>query len=428
MKIKGFQGWRFAGDAGDISNVIAPPYDVLNAAQKDELLSRSQHNIVAVDLPQMPPKEAGPDEVYAQAARTLAEWQAQGVLTQDAGDAMYVYDQTYTWAGETYTRRALLTGVFATPLGSDQDVIPHEHTFAGPKADRLKLTQASMTQLSPIFGFYHDPSATVDAMLAAQTDRAPDAQGVLNGVTEELWVVSDVAALAQLKSAFAPIPAFIADGHHRYTTAMNYRDAQRDAGLIDREHETNFVLFALVSRDCDGLLVLPTHRLVSGLSDAFSLTALRESIAGFTWEQISAEGLDLADADVFLATYGPHAMAFAAGEELWIGTLTNPQAMLDVEPDHCQAWRELDVAILQSLVMDGALATFKTDATSVDYTPDGNESLAAARSGAAQVAIIMQGTPAQAVEEVALAGEVMPHKSTYFYPKLATGMVLKPLE
>jgi len=427
MKIKGFAGWRFVGDAGDVSNVIAPPYDVLNADQKNELLARSENNVVAIDLPQMPPKEAGPDEVYAQAAATLKAWQESGVLTQDTDGAMYVYDQTYTWAGVTYTRRALLTGVFATPLGADQDVIPHEHTFAGPKADRLKLTQASKTQLSPIFGFYHDPSDAVAPLLDAQTQRDPDAKGTLNGVTEELWVVSDADAVARLEDAFASIPAFIADGHHRYTTAMNYRDALRDAGEIDEAHETNFVLFALVSRDCEGLLVLPTHRLVNGLSDAFSLATLRDSIAGFEWEQISADGLDLADADAFLAPYGPHAMAFAAGGELWIGKLTDPQAMLDVEPDHCDAWRELDVAILQSLVMDGALETFKTDATTVDYSPDGNESLAAAKSGEIQLAIIMQGTPAQAVEDVALAGEVMPHKSTYFYPKLATGMVLKPL-
>ena len=427
MKIKGFPGWRFAGTDGDVSDVIAPPYDVLNAEQKRALQDRSEHNIVGVDLPQMPPKEAGPDAVYAQAAATLARWQAEGVLTQDAGETMYVYDQTYTWAGVTYTRRALLTGVFATPLGADQDVIPHEHTFAGPKADRLKLTQAGKTQLSPIFGFYHDPTGQAGDILDGQTRDAPAVRGELDGVTEELWTITDPEVLDRLTALFAAIPAFIADGHHRYTTAMNYRDALRDVGEIDDTHETNFVLFALVSRDCDGLLVLPTHRLVNGLT-GFSLAALRASIAGFEWEQISADGLDLADADAFLAPFGPHAMAFAADDELWIGKLTDPQAMLDAEPDHCLAWRELDVAILQSLVMDGALAVFKTDATNVDYTPDGDAALAAAQTGDAQLAVIMQGTPAQAVEEVALAGEVMPHKSTYFYPKLSTGMVLKPLE
>ncbi len=429
MDLKGFRGWRFVGDNGDVSSLIAPPYDVLTGEQKDELLARSEHNIIAVDLPHVPPKEAGPDEVYAQAAERLRAWQAAGVLIQDSGECLYVYDQTYTWAGKTYTRRALLGGVRATPLGADQDVIPHEHTFAGPKADRLKLTQATLTQLSPIFGFYHDPADVVAGLLAGQTDRSPDLQGQLNGVGEALWVIQDAAVIDQLKAAFAAIPAFIADGHHRYTTAMNYRDALRDAGEIDDAHETNFVLFALVSRDCDGLLVLPTHRLVTGLIESFSLDDLRATIPGFEWECVDATNADLADADAFLASFGPHAMALAAGDgkTLWIGTLAGPEAMLAAEGGHCEAWRELDVAILQSLIMDGALEAFKTDATAVDYTPDGNAALAGVAAGETQLAIIMRGTPAQAVEEVALAGEVMPHKSTYFYPKLSTGMVLKPL-
>ncbi len=429
MDLKGFRGWRFVGENGDISSLIAPPYDVLTGKQKAELLARSEHNIIAVDLPHVPPKEAGPDEVYTQAADTLKAWQAQGLLMQDQAECLYVYDQTYTWAGKTYTRRALLAGVRATPLGADQDIIPHEHTFAGPKVDRLKLTQATLTQLSPIFGFYHDPANVIAPLLASQTDRTPDLHGELNGVGEALWVIQDAAVIGQLKAAFAAVPAFIADGHHRYTTAMNYRDALRDAGLIDEAHETNYVLFALVSRDCEGLLVLPTHRLVSGLAESFSPEALRTAIPGFEWECVDATGVDLADADAFLAPYGPHAMAFVAGDgtSLWIGTLPGPEAMRDAEPDHCEAWRELDVAILQSLVMDGALEAFKTPATSVDYTPDGNAALAGVVSGETQLAIIMRGTPAQAVEDVALAGEVMPHKSTYFYPKLSTGMVLKPL-
>jgi uncharacterized protein (DUF1015 family) len=429
MDLKGFRGWRFVGDDGDVSSLIAPPYDVLNAQQKAELLARSDHNIIAVDLPHVPPKEPGPDAVYAQAARTLETWQAEGTLQQDDTECLYVYDQTYTWAGKTYTRRALLAGVRATPLGADQDVIPHEHTFAGPKADRLKLTQATFTQLSPIFGFYHDPADTVGPLLASQTDRAPDLRGELNGVDEALWVIRDQAVIAKLREAFAAVPAFIADGHHRYTTAMNYRDSLRNAGEIDDAHEANYVLFALVSRDCEGLLVLPTHRLVSGLAESFSLEALREAIPGFTWQAVEAAILDLSDADAALADFAPHAMAFAAGDgkTLWIGTLDTPEPMLAAEGSHCEAWRELDVAILQSLIMDGALEAFKTGATAVDYTPDGNAALASVAAGEAQLAIIMRGTPAQAVEAVALAGEVMPHKSTYFYPKLSTGMVLKPL-
>ncbi len=430
MQIRGFRGWRFAGAGGDVSGHLAPPYDILSAEQKQALLDGCPQNIVAIDLPHVPPKQAGPDEVYAAAAKLLAQWQGDGVLAQDDAPAIYVYDQSYTWAGQAYTRRTILTGVRATPLGADQDVIPHEHTFAGPKADRLKLTQATRTQLSPIFGFYHDRSGKVADILAEQTARKPDAFGELAGVSEKLWVVCDPAVIERIAAALADVPAFIADGHHRYTTALNYRDELKAAGEIDDEHEANFVLFALVERDSEGLLVLPTHRLVTGLAESFSLDKLRETIPGYAWRRVASAGVDLSDADAFLAPFGPSAMAFVAGDgaEMWIGRLTAPQAMVAAAPDQCDAWRKLDVAILQTLIMDGALAAFKTDATEVTYTPDGNEALSAVRSGAVQFAVIMQGTPAAAVEAVALAGEVMPHKSTYFYPKLSTGMVLKPLE
>ncbi|MHC4985952.1 MAG: DUF1015 domain-containing protein, partial [Planctomycetota bacterium] len=240
MEIRAFRGWRFA--AKDLTGLVAPPYDVLSADQKQALLAASERNIVAVDLPHVPPKEPGPDAVYAAAADQIAAWQGDGTLIQDDAPRVYVYDQTYTWASKTYTRRALLLGVRATPLGADQDVIPHEHTFAGPKADRLKLTQATRLQLSPIFGFFDDAAGKVADLLAAQTDRAPDAAGTLDDVRQDVWVVSDAGAIAALTDLLAPTPVFIADGHHRYTTAMNYRDQLLAAGEIDEAHEANFVL------------------------------------------------------------------------------------------------------------------------------------------------------------------------------------------
>ncbi|MFP4105838.1 MAG: DUF1015 domain-containing protein [Phycisphaerae bacterium] len=426
MEIRPFRGWRYTEQAGDLSDLIAPPYDVLSAEQKQQLLDKSEKNIVAVDLPVVPAKTAGPDEVYQAAADMLARWKDSGAMSQEDAPAIYVYHQTYTWAGKTYTREALLTGVRATELG--EDVIPHEHTFSGPKEDRLKLTRATDTQLSPIFGFYSDPSGDVRGVLKQATESTPAAEAEMNGVKEQLWVVSDAETIGKISGLLKDTPAYIADGHHRYTTAMNYAKSLREAGQIDADHETNFVMFALVAREDEGLLVLPTHRVVGGLAEDFCLCRLREKLGdAVEIQRVEDDDIDLTDADRFLETFGPHVLAIAYGDDLFTCKLIDPDAMKQLAPEQCDAWRDLDVAILHELIMNRGLAGLTTENMTVDYTPDGQAARDAVRSGQAEIAFILQHTPVPAVQDVADAGESMPHKSTYFYPKLATGMVLKPL-
>lgn len=427
MEIRPFRGWRYAGDDGDVSPYIAPPYDILSAEDKRELLSRSPRNIVAADLPHVPPKEVGPDTEYARAAELLAEWKRSGVLIQPDRPALYAYEQTFEWAGRSHSRRALLCGVRATELG--EDVIPHEHTFAGPKADRLKLTEHTRTQLSPIFGFYDDVSGVATDALWSAASGDPTVQGELAGVAEKLWVVDDADAVSAVRDALSETPAFIADGHHRYTTALDYARALREAGEIDADHEANFVLFALVERCDPGLLVLPTHRIMRGLRHDLTLATLAEAAPEFEWRPVNVSPDDLRDADAYLGGAGEHAMLFVgAGGDARIATLSDPDAMRRAAPDAIDAWRELDVAILQELIVDRALAEWWTDERFIEYTPDARDVLAACRDGEAQLGAVLRGTPLSAVEEIALAGASMPHKSTYFYPKLATGMILKPLE
>ena len=422
MKIRPFCGWHYP--AGDVSNVIAPPYDILDQGQKDALEAKSATNIVTIDLPFMPPKALGPEEVYIAAAKRLVEWQTSGVLVQDEAPAMYCYEQTYTWAGQTYTRRAILAGVFATALG--EDVIPHEHTFDGPKADRLMLTQTTGTQMSPIFGFYDDPQKCYD-LLRAAAPAEPTITGEMDDVKEALWVVTDEAAIATVQAALAETPAYIADGHHRYSTAMNHAKALREAGEIDAEHEANFVMFCLVARDDPGLLVLPTHRVLCGLVDGFSIESLVGKLDGFEVQKL-APGADFTDADDALSEFGPATIALLIGEDAWALTLTDPQQMVAAAPDECDAWRELDVAILHTLLIEKALGEFQGPNFDIVYTPDGTIAKTMVTSGQADAALVLQGTPVSAVEAVADAGASMPHKSTYFYPKLATGIILKPIQ
>ncbi len=428
MEIRGFRGWHYAAPpGGDVGRVLAPPYDILSADQKAGLLARSERNIVAVDLPHVPPHEAGPEAEYAQAARLLAEWQSSGVLVRDERPSVYVHEQTYQWAGRTYTRRAVVCGVRASRLGAD--VKPHERTHEGPIADRLMLTRHTRTQLSPIFGFHRDASGEVSGLLAQAARGRADLEGKLNNVEERLWIVSDEALIGELALVLRNEPVFIADGHHRYTTALAYRDELAAAGGIDASHEANFVMYALVAAEDPGLLVLPTHRIVRGLRRGFTVERLAAAAPQFTWQRCSVEDADLADTEAFLRRYGPGAMALMDTNpaEIWIARLTDPAAMAAAAPEEPEAWRRLDVAVLHKLIIDSALAPWRTDALFIEYTPEAASVLAACNSGRGQLGVCLRGTPLSAVEEVALAGASMPHKSTYFYPKISTGMVLKPL-
>jgi len=426
MEIVPFQGWRYAAEGGDVGRFLAPPYDILAAQDKRQLLAACGENIVAVDLPHVPAKELGPDELYRQAAATLEQWKSSGRLRQDPNPALYACEQVFTWAGRPYRRRALVCGVRVG--GPSRDIIPHESIFAGPKADRLRLTELTRMQLSPILAFYHDTRGAAQE-LRQQTDRPPDAQGQLGPVQEKLWVVSDRRAIADVQAALRGVPAFIADGHHRYATAIAYRHSLRASAGIDDHHPANSAMFVLVAQEDPGLLVLPTHRIVRRLADGFLPDRLAAATE-FSWQRLTVPDGELRHAEAILGRWGPGALGFVGPKAgvLWVARLTDEQAMLRAAPDALEAWRRLDVAVLHRLILERALTPWRTETTSVEYTPDPAAVVAEIRAGRAQLGALLQPTSLSAVVEIALAGAPMPHKSTYFYPKPATGLVLKPLE
>lgn len=430
MEIRPFRGWRYVGYMdGDISPYIAPPYDVLSAAEKERLVEQNRDNVVAVDLPHVPATEPGPDEVYEQAAARLEKWKSWGVIRQDEQPAIYVYQQQYTWAGREYVRRAMICGVRATDLG--EDVIPHEHVFPGPLVDRLKLTERTRMQLSAVFGFYDDPGGRVAERLAAAARGKAIAVGVLRGVTERLWALRDARAVEEIADALRGVPVFIADGHHRYTTGVNYRNALAAGGPIGPGHEANFVMFALVAREDPGLLILPTHRLFSNLDESGSVEQLAGASPEFSWRKCgSGEEIGPAAIEALLGCARPGAMAFVSGRStsLWVVELARPEAMEQAAPEQTAEWRTLPPAILHKLIMERALRPWARGELTVEYTADMREVIEACRSARAQLGVILPSIPIHSVEAIARSGSAMPHKSTYFYPKIATGMVFKPLE
>lgn len=416
----------------NFSNVIAPPYDVLDEKGKARLQASSPNNIVNIDLPHLPAKTAGPDEVYVQSANTLKNWLADGTLQRDQRPATYVYSQTYEHGGRSFHRRGFIALVRLSEFGQGQ-VVPHEKTYKGPIEDRLKLMRATKVQLSPIFGLFSDPRNRVTNLLYSKVAK-PYLTGTLEGVKNDLWTVIDAEVENQLIDLMKDTPIYIADGHHRYTTALQYKKEieEQHGGPLPPNHPANWCMFVLVGMQDPGLLILPTHRLIGGLQ-GFDMTGFTAAL-GNDFEVI-ATPLRPDHVDEFaetLAGYPGHSFGLYDGKtkKLYVLRLKNEQILKPFEPNQSDAWRSLDVAILQRYLLDEVIQP-KFNAgkeLTKGYTADPNAIAPQVDSGAYQLALLLKPTPLHALEELGKHGEVMPQKSTYFYPKLATGMVINPLE
>ena len=419
----------------DLSKLIAPPYDVLDERGKAALQARHPNNIVNIDLPHLPPKTVGPDEVYERANVTLQAWLKAGILKRDVRPATYAYSQTFDHGGRTHHRRGFITLVRLSPFGEGH-VIPHEKTYKGPIEDRLKLMRATRVQLSPIFGLFADPKNEVTGLLYHNLGR-PELSGVLDGVRHDLWSVTDAEVENHVSDLMGHKPVYIADGHHRYTTALQYQKEVQDAhggGPLPPAHPANWCMFVLVGMQDDGLLVLPTHRLIGG-PDRLRHRGLplgrrrqlrRDRIAaGRRADRRIRERPPAASPPPT-----PSACSTAATRKLYELRLKNLDVLDPLEPKHSDAWRRLDVAILQRYLLDEVIgpkfAAGKEPARG--YTADPAEVAPQVDGERYQVALLLKSTPIGALEQLGRHGEVMPQKSTYFYPKLATGMVINPLE
>ena len=430
------------GDGPDISRLIAPPYDVLDEASKAALLDASDRNIVAVDLPHLPPKTVGPDSAYARAAATYRQWLDDGTLTATDAPALFVYRQSYTVAGQPHARRGLIANLPVQPFGEKAGIHAHEQTFSAPKEDRLKLMRATRAQLSPIFGIYSDPGDDVGPILQRVIDANPAARRgttANDGVAHELWPVTDRETIDAINHALAPRDVFIADGHHRYNTALNYlqeRQARGDAGGAAR------CMFVLVAMQDPGMIVLPTHR-VLGNMPAFDMNRLQHLADGLLrFDPLPGDdphALEAALAAAGPADQAPHVIglydpAASAGAKLFLARPLQPDPLAATHPERSPAWRSLDVALVQHLLVERLCQPHFCEAGQDDgrVTWKFPHEIAQLREIADgpdhQLGVVLRATPLEAVRAVSEAGELMPQKSTFFYPKLATGLAVNPLD
>lgn len=419
-KVKPLQALRYDTDrAGSLQSVIAPPYDVIDPALRARLLEQSPHNVVEVDLPEDP--DGG--DPYTHAARTLEQWREDGTVVQDGEPAFWVLAQDYTAPdGSRRTRRGFFARVRVQDYGPGR-IRPHERTHPGPKEDRLRLTRATKANLSPIFSLFPDPGEragkVIDQTVAGEPfARADDHEGTANS----LWRVSDPAAVRELEGALADAELLIADGHHRYETARVYADE------IGGEGDHRYVLMFLCALSDPGLLVFPTHRLLTGLKDQTDKQqALRDTLMrDFDLAPIAPGDLEPTDADPGVALGyidAFHRQAY----RLTLKDQAIADAALAGKPE---PYRRLDTAVLEALVLKGALGMTEDDISHLNglsYSKDFADARDAVDSGRADACFFMRATPVEQVREVAAAGESMPPKSTYFYPKVPTGLLFNPL-
>ena len=428
-----FRGWRYdLSQVGDLSDVTAPPYDVISTAGQDELYKKHPCNVIRLELTRDEPGDA-PEAKYLRAANFLRQWQTDGVLHRDREDCIYAYHQQFHWEGHDYVRTGFIARVRVEPFG-EGCVFPHEQTLSGPKADRLQLIKATKTNLSPIFGLYPDENNSVMEPLERAVASVPPLVATDHlGVIHKLWPIHDRNVIQTVTDRMKDKNVFIADGHHRYETANNYRNELAAAGnLSGPDAAPNFAMMMFVSMSDPGLAILPTHRLVSGLPNLTADQVEAALKSHFELEKIGTgpaaakETWDLIDADG-----GQDVLGFGTtADATWFfARVLDTKPMTELAPDQSPEWRGLGVSILHKMALEHLILKSVPDAqprfTYVHSLDEVNASQAAKEC---QLVCLVPPAQIEHVEEIASHLEKMPPKSTYFYPKLLSGLVFNSVE
>jgi len=431
--IRAFRAHRYdLARVGALADVIAPPYDVIDAALQQQLYDRSPYNVIRLILNKESPSDTEHDNRYTRSAGVLRDWTHEGVISQDSARSLYVYHQDFEAEGKRFTRKGFLARVRLEPFGQGR-IYAHEETLSGPKADRLKLFRSTAMNLSPTFGLFPDESNAVQTALDGAVGRALPLEATDHlGVVSRLWPVTDQHVVSQVIGQLGPKPVFIADGHHRYETGLRYLEERREAGEVrDAEAAPNFILMMLVSMSDPGLVILPTHRLISGipgltsdrlrglLGSHFQLEVVGKGEKGArdAWESIEADGTQ------DLLGFG------TVADDTWHTARFRGQATMEtLAVNHSPAWRGLAVAVLHVLFLGRLLPEALGGQPQCRYVHLLKEVTDAVAARECQLAALVPPATMKHVEDIAGNLEKMPPKSTYFYPKLLSGLVFNSLK
>jgi uncharacterized protein (DUF1015 family) len=432
-EIQAFRGIRYnLGRVGSLSDVVTPPYDVIDDQLQDHFYKLHPNSFIRIDLNKIEP---GDDDEknnrYTRAAKFYKQWRDEGVFMTEADPAVYVYHQEFTAEGTTYVRKGFLCRQRLTRFGEGQ-VFPHEETLPAAKVDRLMLMVTTKVNLSPVFGLYPDPQCEADTLLDnAIAGKTPLVATDHLGVVHRMWPVTDVATISKLSAVMGPKPLFIADGHHRYETACNYRDQIHDSGFLSPEHPANYVLMMCVAMDDPGLIVMPTHRLFHGVPEMTAKELATKIGPSFT-TRLAGEGPEAAPAvweDIETGGQQGAIGLYTQKDGRWIiATLTDAgkARMAEAAKDHTEAWQSLGVSLLHRLLIGDLLGC--KDLPKPGYVHLISEVVDGLKTGQYPLAAVVMPATVDHVRTISMGGERMPAKSTYFYPKLLSGLVINPLE
>lgn len=419
-EIMPYSALRFTPKAGNIKELCCPPYDIISAEQKNNYIKTNGNNIIRLELP-------GTDSSdYETAKNTLQSWIDSGVLAKDGSPAIYVYSEKFTVKGKEYAFKGFTCRVKLHEF-SEGVVLPHEETLSKAKADRFNLMCATGCNFSQVYSLYRDEKGETAELLAKATSRTPDIEFCDDdNVTHSLWIVNDAETLKIVTKQFENRKLYIADGHHRYETALNYRRHLKDSGISCPD--ADYVMMFLADLADPGLVVFPTHRIVHDVKDFNEQDMLKTVGRDFSITDCKPDEFEA----LLSAEYekGSKAFGYISKTACKLLVLKDIATADRKSPEKSEALRRLDVTVLHSLILEDC---FKIDranmanGANLTYTRDIDEAVGSIKDDNVNCAFILNPTRVTEISDVACAGEKMPQKSTYFYPKLITGLVMNKI-